>query len=83
MSRVLTSRPELEKSSDIVHAIDASNAEICVIDDTTAPLFSITLYQGEVAKPLLLKSATHAVTLFDLIKVFRELGFSVDYHEVR
>jgi hypothetical protein len=85
MSGTLTSRPAAVKDNDVRDTIESSNASIRIIDNTVIDpqMFSLTLYQDGKAVPLLLKAGNQQITLFDLMSVFDQLGFQVDYHEIR
>lgn len=82
MSGTLTSRPS-QNTLDIRDVIEQSNAKIGIIDNTVIDpqMFSLTLEQNGKHIPLLLKAGD--LTLFDLMSVLDQLGFHVDYYEVR
>lgn len=84
MSGTLTSRPS-QNALDIRDVIEQSNAKIGIIDNTVIDpqMFSLTLDQNGKQVPLLLKAGDHKITLFDLMSVLDQLGFHVDYYEVR
>ncbi len=83
---ILASRQN-EKNTDLLEAIQNSDAVIEIIDDTVIdpPSFSITLSMENGAKkiPLLLQAGGKPLTLFDMIDVIDRLGFSHTYSEIR
>ena len=82
---VLTSRPNTA-SVDVRDLVEDTAAEIYIVDNTTIdpPIFSLSLVQANQKQiPLLLKAGDQRITLFDLMSVLDQLGFHVDYHEIR
>lgn len=82
---VLTSRPNTA-SVDVRDLVEDTDAEIYIVDNTTIdpPIFSLSLVQANQKQiPLLLKAGDQRITLFDLMSVLDQLGFHVDYHEIR
>ena len=82
---IITSRPNVTHT-DVRDLVGDSDAEIYIIDNTTIdpPIFSLTLAQTDGSKiPLLLKAGDQRITLFDLMSVLDQLGYHVDYHEIR
>jgi len=80
----LTSRP-VQIDTDVRKIIEGTGAKIAIIDNTVVDpqMFSLTLNQNGKETPLMLKAGTHQITLFDLMNVLDQLGFHVDYYEVR
>lgn len=80
----LTSRPA-QIDTDVRKIIEGTGAKIAIIDNTVVDpqMFSLTLNQNGKETPLMLKAGTHQITLFDLMNVLDQLGFHVDYYEVR
>jgi len=80
----LTSRPA-QIDTDVRKIIEGTGAKIAIIDNTVVDpqMFSLTLNQNGKEIPLMLKAGTHQITLFDLMSVLDQLGFHVDYYEVR
>lgn len=84
---MLSSRPIApDLDDDIRDLIENSNAVIHIVDDTVTdpPSFSLAFEQdGRKSTLLLSSSASQQLTLFDMMKVLQELGFAVDYQEIR